>query len=306
MPPTLRCQSCQAVHPVQPVVEVCPDCGGELERVEGCKRVGVKRVDGTGIAFEPEPKQMNRSIYGETNTLGRICSYADPDGRETVADFHCAEGCPVARLDEQAGERKSGGGIKNPIVNQPYNSNRTWSASKTRGNKSGRYEPDSGGVSRFYINADWQHEVAEQLAQADPVRYQPKAPKKERNSGLDDFYWRRDKASPTGFVRVSQEEWEGLGKKERARGNIHPTVKPLSLLIWLAKLLLPPPEYAPRRILVPFSGSGSETIGAFQAGWEEIVAIELYRDYCDIAESRAAFWLTRQLELFAARPPRCG
>jgi len=161
---------------------------------------------------------------------------------------------------------------------------------------------DSGGASRFYPNADWTHEVAEQLAQADPVRYQSKAPKKERNSGLDDFYWRRDKASPTGFVRVSQEEWEALPKRQRARGNIHSTVKPLSLLKWLASLLLPPPEYAPRRILVPFSGSGSEAISAALVGFEEVTAVEMLRDYCDIAEARAAFWSTRQLELPAARP----
>jgi hypothetical protein len=144
-----------------------------------------------------------------------LASYILPFSEFTISHYTIQTPfCPIARLDEQAGERKSGGGIKNPIVNQPYNSNRTWSASKTRGNKSGRYEPDSGGASRFYPNADWQHEVAEQLAQADPVRYQPKAPKKERNSGLDDFYWRRDKASPTGFVRVSQEEWEALPKRQ--------------------------------------------------------------------------------------------
>jgi site-specific DNA-methyltransferase (adenine-specific) len=168
----------------------------------------------------------------------------------------------------------------------------------------GPFHNDSGGASRFYVNADWQHEVAEQLAQADPVRYVPKAAKKERNSGLDDFYWRRNKASPTGFVRVSQEEWEKLDKRQRARGNIHPTQKPISLTKWLATLLLPPPEYAPRRIMIPFGGKMSEAIGALLAGWEEIVAIEMYQDYCDAGEARAAFWSTRQLELPTSAPLR--
>lgn len=41
-----------------------------------------------------------------------------------------------------------------------------------------------------------------------------------------------------------------------------------------AKLLLPPNEYTPRKILVPFSGAGSEMIGCMLAGWEQIVGVE--------------------------------
>lgn len=72
--------------------------------------------------------------------------------------------------------------------------------------------------------------------------------------------------------------------------NPHPTVKPIALCRWLATLLLPPPEYAPRRILVPFAGSGSEMIAAMLAGWEEIVGVELKQEYVDIAEARLAHW----------------
>lgn len=68
------------------------------------------------------------------------------------------------------------------------------------------------------------------------------------------------------------------------------TVKPIALTRWLATLLLPPPEYAPRRILVPFAGVMSEAIGAMLAGWEEIVAIELDESYCEIGRARLRFW----------------
>jgi site-specific DNA-methyltransferase (adenine-specific) len=51
-------------------------------------------------------------------------------------------------------------------------------------------------------------------------------------------------------------------KKERGEGNDHPTVKPLRLCEYLARLLLPPKRKSPRRIIVPFAGSGSEMIGA--------------------------------------------
>jgi hypothetical protein len=123
------------------------------------------------------------------------------------------------------------------------------------------------------------------------VRYCPKSATRERNEGLGDFYWRKDKDSPVGFVRVTRAEWERLPEKQRAEGNIHVALKPLDLLIWLATLLAPPPEYAPRRLLVPFAGSGSEMVAAALSGhFEEIVGIEISPDYCDIARARLRWW----------------
>lgn len=78
--------------------------------------------------------------------------------------------------------------------------------------------------------------------------------------------------------------------RSQARANHHPTVKPIDLCRWLATLLLPPPLDRPRRILVPFSGSGSEMIGCLLAGWDEVVGVELSEDYADIARTRLASW----------------
>ena len=58
-------------------------------------------------------------------------------------------------------------------------------------------------------------------------------------------------------------------------------------------MLLPPPEYAPRRILVPFCGSGSEMIAALLAGWEHVVGVELIPEYCDIARARMEHWASQ-------------
>ena len=70
--------------------------------------------------------------------------------------------------------------------------------------------------------------------------------------------------------------------------NDHPTLKPQDLIRYLATLLLPPArtDGAPRRLLVPFSGAGSEMIGALQAGWEDVQGIEQQPDYQSIAERR--------------------
>ena len=70
----------------------------------------------------------------------------------------------------------------------------------------------------------------------------------------------------------------------------HPTHKPIELARYLATLLLPPPEYAPRAILVPFAGSGSEMIGAMLAGWEIVVGVEQSEEYCRIAKARLEHW----------------
>ncbi|HAX81911.1 MAG TPA: hypothetical protein DCY40_05025 [Actinobacteria bacterium] len=70
-------------------------------------------------------------------------------------------------------------------------------------------------------------------------------------------------------------------------GTRHPTIKPLKLVTYLASLLLPParPD-APRRLLVPFSGAGSEVIGALRAGWEEVEGIEQEPEWIADAERR--------------------
>jgi site-specific DNA-methyltransferase (adenine-specific) len=67
--------------------------------------------------------------------------------------------------------------------------------------------------------------------------YCAKASKSEKNVGLDNFYWRR---IDNGFERIEAGQYERLEDADRATGNIHPTVKPLDLLRYLATLMLPP------------------------------------------------------------------
>jgi len=124
------------------------------------------------------------------------------------------------------------------------------------------------------------------------VMYQAKASRKERDAGLDEF----ELSAPPGSKRSNPAPGRknALGEPRR---NSHPTVKPIDLTRWLATLLLPPAEYGPRRILVPFSGSGSEMIGAHLAGWEEIVGVEMEREYVEIARARLAYWTTRPTQL---------
>ena len=141
--------------------------------------------------------------------------------------------------------------------------------------------------------------------------YCAKASKRERDAGCEEMeeseqdHNRFDKCAKCGGYLLQNpdrpsackcEEPERIHAKSR---NSHPTVKPLALTEYLARLILPPVEYAPRRLLVPFAGSGSEMIGAYQAGWDEIVGVELSPEYAEIAEKRLKYWtsIPKQLEL---------
>jgi len=59
---------------------------------------------------------------------------------------------------------------------------------------------------------------------------------------------------------------------------------------YLATLLLPPVLDEPRRLLVPFAGSGSEMIGALLAGWDVVTGIEREAEYVQLARARVGWW----------------
>lgn len=142
--------------------------------------------------------------------------------------------------------------------------------SKTTGiNTFGKYNDietsgysDSGSAARFFYTA--------------------KASKSERNAGLDGF-------EPTITNDGRKKDIDNAFQRGTTlRSNHHPTVKPLALTKYLANLIKPPKG---GRLLVPFSGSGSEMIGALQAGWEYVEGVELTEEYIPIAEARIKYWL---------------
>jgi DNA modification methylase len=70
---------------------------------------------------------------------------------------------------------------------------------------------------------------------------------------------------------------------ERGRGNNHPTVKPLTLMSYLVKLICP--IESGKIVLEPFAGSGTTCIAARQLG-VDFMAFELSAEYVGIAENR--------------------
>lgn len=173
-----------------------------------------------------------------------------------------------------------------------------------RGSTPEMFYTDSGGASRFFYN------VSTQIDEADPAYYCAKVSPKERNAGLDGMETtQREGASGNNRTRVCLScELTDNGVNDHSdcgdmienriaqpTRNPHPTLKPIHLAKYLATLLLPPIEYAPRRIFIPFSGVASEMCGAGLAGWEHVVGVEFDKDngYVDIAEKRMQYWMNK-------------
>lgn len=108
--------------------------------------------------------------------------------------------------------------------------------------------------------------------------YCPKANKKDRDEGCDDFDERRESDRP------SDDKVGGDNPRNRSntpRKNSHPTVKPTELMRYLCRLVTPPNG----TVLDPFNGSGSTGKAAVLEGFNYI-GIELDPEYIKISEAR--------------------
>jgi hypothetical protein len=248
---------------------------------------GALNVDGGRIASsDGYEKQWDKPVHTNvsanagtgkgTDYIGGTTREADlsaykPSGRWPANFYLDAES--ARRLDEQSGHSVSAANVRH---NGEYKS-----VAKGYETPHDTYgHSDSGGASRFFFR------VAEQLDDADPVRYCAKASRSERDAGLDGF---EAKTVPQEYG-LSDSDGLRAPHKNSPQRNSHPTIKPLALTRYLATLLLPPAEYAPRRLFVPFAGVASECIGAMQAGWEQVTGVELTEEYIPIGQARVEYW----------------
>jgi len=117
---------------------------------------------------------------------------------------------------------------------------------------------DSGGASRFF--------------------YCPKTSKTDRNEGLEHLpISRPDERTETGMGSF-------VDKGIQPQQNIHPTVKPTALMLYLIRLVTPKGG----RTLDPFMGSGSTGKAAVRGGFD-FIGIEREEDYMEIATARIQY-----------------
>jgi hypothetical protein len=117
-----------------------------LQHLDGCRCAGTKRVS-TGYWGKPTrgatPKGSRAAYSDGLDGTRESVGYGDSDGKETVVNWICEPGCPVARLDEQSGVLTSG---------KPAGCRNTGGNMLAGG---GNQHPlsgfgDTGGASRFY------------------------------------------------------------------------------------------------------------------------------------------------------------
>jgi site-specific DNA-methyltransferase (adenine-specific) len=165
-------------------------------------------------------------------------------------------------LDEQSGQSKSPA-----FVTQGQSSNQgiIYGADQ-RNLRKVSCQNDSGGASRFF--------------------YCAKASSRERNEGLEGL--------PFQKAGIKNDSGRGLSEsdpmKEIQYKNNHPTVKPIKLMEYLIRLVMPPKDGI---LLDPFAGSGTTILAAKRLGFNAI-GIEKQAEYVDIARARIA-----QEDLFA-------
>lgn len=106
--------------------------------------------------------------------------------------------------------------------------------------------------------------------------YSPKASSEERNRGCEKIDGRFAPTMGNGIGGKEHDPETATRKK-----NFHPTVKPINLMAWLARLITQPNGL----VLDPFMGSGTTGVACVAEGFK-FVGIERDKEYFDIACKR--------------------
>jgi DNA modification methylase len=219
--------------PANLVLSHSPGCNVVGRRVE--KRVSGQPAGSTGkggIYGNPGTDSVGRTSAGARNKARGLGRGVDVTTKHEV--WACVPGCAVRALDEQSGEVKAG----------------TSTSKKAGTGYGGNYGPqpptvsygDSGGASRFF--------------------YVAKAPTREKWGAVTCGC--QHKPSDISVV-PAKTKVKGRCQEcgERRRLEVHPTVKSISLMRWLCRLVTPPGGV----VLDAFTGSGSTGVAALAEGF---------------------------------------
>ncbi|HEY3495956.1 MAG TPA: hypothetical protein VGK73_14760 [Polyangiaceae bacterium] len=268
-------------------------------------------------AFTGEKVSKVRHANGRDGEASADRRYADrgsssfaplPGARrdtETVEQWECVEGCPVRQLSIQSGTSLSSGGVKS---GKGPKQRGDFSYIGTLGANVGGIG-DTGTAARYF--PQFQHDP--ELDDVAAFLYQAKAARSERDTGLDSF-----RARSAAEATDREDDQKGLSSPRAGAGrnggarNVHPTIKPIELIRWIARLGKPRrPDGMKPLALVPFSGAGSEMVALVLEGYR-VIGIELNdsdeEPYVSIARARLHHYegreFTPRAALRSAEPPK--
>lgn len=154
------------------------------------------------------------------------------------------------------------------------------------GNGSGGFEANN--LGRFPAN--FIHDGSDEVVSMFPndtqrFFYTAKASKSERNAGLDGFEAKQTWASQDKRESNSFDVFESDGRPVTLNKNFHPTVKPVALMRYLARLITPKGGI----VLDPYMGSGSTGVACMLEGFN-FIGVEMDKEYFEIAKARIEHW----------------
>jgi site-specific DNA-methyltransferase (adenine-specific) len=228
--------------------------------IDGC-RVEATKEDVEGLFRTPsrggKPGEFNSCgvIQSKPSSLGRFPANLITDGSDEVVGLFPKTG------------KGNGKGAYN-YAGTEYNNKDTSMFNGDKPEAPSNFN-DSGSASRFF--------------------YCAKASKSERNKGLEGF---ENNAPPYESHRANYANTKGIDNPRAGAGrsggdnrNNHPTVKPISLMRYLVRLVTPKNG----TVLDPFMGSGTTGISAKLEGFD-FIGIEREEEYIKIAEARIKTW----------------
>jgi len=237
-----------------------------LARKPGPKRaLGIEecRIGFSGDADEREAKDKNRHADFGSGPRDNQVLGADNRDRASQGNYDSPGRYPAnlildeeagAMLDGQTGTLTSGAfdQASRTAENQKYGEFHGYADPK-------QYADSSGGASRFF--------------------YCAKASRSERNAGCEGMEERRG-GGLSGTHDGSMLTGSGNERNPMA-ANHHPTIKPLTLMRWLVKLVAYPGD----TVLDPFMGSGTTGVACAMEG-RKFIGIEREVEYIEIARRR--------------------
>jgi len=121
-----------------------------LQHLDGCRCEGTKKVRGITEGTKPHRHAAPITAHGgfAEKQNRPYFNHTDKDGKETVANWICEPGCPVARLDEQSGILKSGALPSTQYIEGGRDNSSMFAGDGVFTHQG--YKADTGGASRFY------------------------------------------------------------------------------------------------------------------------------------------------------------
>lgn len=216
-----------------------------------------------GSIYSQQEKQYTTGTMNDSYKLGRfpanvILTYDDTDFEEVCG------GMPYTK-----------GNGSEPNYEKSNSENRVYMEGKnTTWHKSGAHFDDEGSAARYF--------------------YCAKATKFDRDEGLNEF---KTLEISDGCKRSNAETSNKFGSGERFGKNIHPTVKPVSLIRYLVRLVSPKGA----TILDCFNGSGSTGKAVMLENKEfkkdyKYIGIELTDEYLPISKARIEYIINNEFD----------